>query len=111
MTMPEVEPEEAQELVQKGAYLLDVRETDEWIAGHAPDAKHVALGEVPAFVDRLPRDRQIVAVCRSGARSARATEFLVAQGFDVVNLAGGMKAWAATGLDVEADDGTEGIVA
>ena len=111
MSIPEVGPEEARELVEGGAFLLDVREPEEWVAGHAPQAESVPLNEVPARLDALPRTRQIVAVCRSGARSGKATEFLAAQGFDVVNLGGGMKAWAAAGFTVETDDGAAGTVA
>jgi rhodanese-related sulfurtransferase len=109
--VPEVGTEEARALLASGGVLLDVREPDEWAAGHAPDATFVPLGTVPARIDELPRDRSIVVVCRSGGRSARATEFLAAQGFDVVNLSGGMKAWAEAGLQVETDDGTPGVVA
>jgi rhodanese-related sulfurtransferase len=111
VSVPEVEADEAQALAESGAVLLDVREPDEWQAGHAPGARWLPLGEVAARVDDLPREQRIVAVCRSGARSGRATEFLVAQGLDVVNLAGGMKAWAAAGHPVVTDDGAPGDVA
>jgi len=111
VTAPEVDASEGRALVEGGALLLDVREPNEWAAGHAPGATFVPLGAVPAHVDDLPRDRRIVAICRSGARSGRATEFLVAQGLDAVNLAGGMKAWAQAGYPVETDDGSPGTVA
>jgi rhodanese-related sulfurtransferase len=111
VTVPEVDATEGRSLVEGGALLLDVRQPEEWVAGHAPGATFVPLGEVPAHVDALPRDRRIVAICRSGARSGRATEFLVGQGFDAVNLAGGMKAWAQEGYPVETDDGSPGTVA
>ena len=111
MTIPEVGPAEARELTTGGAVLLDVREPEEWAAGHAPDAQFVPLRDVPARVDELPHERRIVAVCRSGARSGKATEFLQARGFDVVNLAGGMQAWANAGLPVTTDDGSPGTVA
>jgi rhodanese-related sulfurtransferase len=108
--VPEVDANEAKALVDSGALLLDVREPNEWNAGHAPGAHFVPLGQLPANVDDLPRDRRIVAVCRVGGRSARATEFLIAAGIDAVNLAGGMRAWAAAGLTVETDDGGAGTV-
>jgi rhodanese-related sulfurtransferase len=111
VTAPEVDATEGRSLVEDGALLLDVRQPNEWEAGHAPGATFVPLGDVPTHVDDLPRDRRIVAICRSGARSGRATEFLVAQGFDAVNLAGGMKAWAQAGYPVETDDGSPGTVA
>ncbi len=110
MAVVEVSPIEATELAAQGALLLDVRNDDEWAAGHAPHAQFVTLSELAARASELPADRTIVAVCRSGARSGRATEFLTAQGIDTVNLAGGMKAWAAAGLDVVTDAGTPGEV-
>jgi rhodanese-related sulfurtransferase len=109
-TVPAVGPEEARALLDSGADLLDVREIDEWQAGHAPDAVFIPLGEVPSRTDELAADRRIVAICRSGSRSERATRFLRAQGFEVVNLTGGMRAWAAAGLDVVTDDGRPGTV-
>ncbi|HEX5614481.1 MAG TPA: rhodanese-like domain-containing protein [Acidimicrobiia bacterium] len=109
--IPEVDAPTARDLAAAGALLLDVREPNEWQAGHAPDAQHLPMGEVTAALDTLPRDRRIVAVCRSGGRSGRVTEFLVAQGLDAVNLAGGMQAWASAGLPVLTDDGTPGEVA
>ncbi|HUI48682.1 MAG TPA: rhodanese-like domain-containing protein [Acidimicrobiia bacterium] len=90
--------------------LLDVRETDEWEAGHAPGAQWVPLGQLESARFQIPINRRIVCVCRSGVRSAKATEQLVQWGFDAVNLAGGMKAWAAQGLPVVRDDDTPGTV-
>lgn len=107
--VPEVDPSGAQELARDGALLLDVREDDEWTAGHAPDAVHLRLGLLAQ--QRPERGRRIVAVCRSGARSGRATEALRQWGYDAVNLAGGMQAWAAAGLPVVTDDGGDGTVA
>ena len=109
-SVPEVEADEGRALVDAGAALLDVREVDEWQAGHAPDAQFIPLSELEARVGELAADRRIVAVCRSGARSERATRFLRAQGYDVVNMTGGMRAWAAAGFDVVTDDGGPGAV-
>ena len=109
--VPQLGPVEAVALVEGGAFLLDVREDDEWAAGHAHDATHVRLSEVPNFVDQLPSDgRVVVAVCRAGGRSQQAAAFLRQQGIDAVNLVGGMRAWAAEGLDVVTDDGHAGTV-
>jgi rhodanese-related sulfurtransferase len=90
--------------------LLDVRNADEWEAGHAARAQWIPLGELEAARFRLPMNRRIVCVCRSGVRSARATESLIAWGFEAENMEGGMKAWAAAGLPVVRDDGTPGEV-
>jgi rhodanese-related sulfurtransferase len=106
----QVEPDDAHAMVEGGAALLDVREQDEWDAGHAPDAQFIPLGEVTARVGELPRDRRIVVICRSGARSDRAAQFLVDEGFDAVNVSGGMRAWAAEDHDVVASDGLPGTV-
>jgi rhodanese-related sulfurtransferase len=88
---------EALELVEKGALLLDVRENNEWEAGRASAATHLPLNDVPDHLDEFSKERLIVCVCRSGARSGRATKLLVEQGFDAVNLEGGMLAWNAEG--------------
>ena len=61
-------------------------------------------------VDELPQDRRILAICRSGARSAAVVEALNGAGFDAANVAGGMQSWARSGLDVVADDGAAGTV-
>ncbi|HXQ76357.1 MAG TPA: rhodanese-like domain-containing protein [Acidimicrobiales bacterium] len=94
-----------------GASLLDVREPGEWEAGHAPGARHVPLGQLPDRMGELERTGLIVVVCRSGGRSALATEWLGAAGFDAANLVGGMQEWAHAGLAVETDDGGPGRVA
>ncbi len=95
----------ARALLREGAWLLDVREDAEFDLGHAPEATHIALSEVPDHLEDLPRERQIVCVCRSGGRSARASAFLVDEGFNVVNLEGGMTAWALEGAPLTADSG------
>ena len=92
------------------AILLDVREPDEWEAGHAPDAWFWPLARLDMVRAELPLDQKIVCVCRSGARSAKATELLRSWGLDAVNLEGGMQAWAAAGRPVERDDGSPGTV-
>ncbi len=96
---------EAVSLISDGALLVDVREDDEFSNGRSADAVHIRLSELPDRLDELPRDRQIVCTCRSGGRSGRATEFLLAQGFDVVNLEGGMLAWQEAGIPMVADAG------
>jgi rhodanese-related sulfurtransferase len=107
---PELAPTEAVEMVESGAILLDVREPDEWLAGHAIPAVHVPLGDLDTNLDRLSLDKPIVCVCRSGGRSARAADALVRAGYDAWNLTGGMKAWAAAGLPVIDDAGAPGSV-
>jgi rhodanese-related sulfurtransferase len=107
---PDVGPEEASALVGVGAHLLDVREDEEWQAGHAPAARHVPMGQLPARLDEVPADRTVICVCRVGARSGAVATALMAEGFDVRNLAGGMLAWEAAGLPVVTDGGGSGQV-
>jgi DMSO/TMAO reductase YedYZ molybdopterin-dependent catalytic subunit/rhodanese-related sulfurtransferase/glyoxylase-like metal-dependent hydrolase (beta-lactamase superfamily II) len=97
---PQVSARAARTLVDAGAVLLDVREPDEWIEGHAPQAILMPMGEVQARLDDLPEDSRIVVVCRSGGRSAAISDALRAKGYDAVNLTGGMCAWNAAGLPV-----------
>jgi rhodanese-related sulfurtransferase len=91
---------EARQAVDGGAFLLDVREADEWAAGHVPDAVHVPMSQLAGRVDELPTDRTIVCVCHVGARSAAVADALNRGGWTAVNLAGGMVAWEAAGLPV-----------
>jgi rhodanese-related sulfurtransferase len=101
---------EALELLGEGALLLDVREDNEWESGRAPNARHVALNEVPDHLEEFSNDRLIVCVCRSGARSERAAKFLLEQGRDAVNLEGGMLAWSAEDEPLEGDIGEPTII-
>jgi len=73
--------------------VLDVREPYEWAAGHIEGALHIPMGEIPARVGELDSQVRTLVVCHVGARSARVTAWLHQQGYDVVNLAGGMDAW------------------
>lgn len=112
-TAPEVDAAEAARRIEADeAVLLDVREDDEWAAGHAPGAQHVKLGDLPAAHDNkhIPTGKPIIAVCRVGGRSEKATIALNQAGYDVVNLVGGMRAWAAAGQPVVTDDGAPGTV-
>ena len=104
--LPEVDPAEAQaRIAQSGALVLDVREQDEWDAGRIEGALHVPLGELGARHAELVRDKPIVVVCRSGGRSAVATEALVGMGLDAYNLEGGLQAWHASGYELDPPDG------
>jgi rhodanese-related sulfurtransferase len=101
---------EALAFISDDALLLDVREDNEWEAGHAADATHIALSEVPDHLEDFAKDRLIVCVCRSGARSARAATFLLQNGFDAVNLEGGMRAWADEGEPLVGEGDEPGII-
>lgn len=90
------------------ALLLDVREDDEWAAGRAPAAVHVAMSELRQ--DTVPRDRRVLALCRVGGRSAAVAQALQQLGYDVANVSGGMLAWSAAGLPVVRDGDQPGTV-
>lgn len=97
--------------VNDEAYLLDVREPDEWTAGHAPGAHHLPMMEIPARMAEVPTDREVVVVCRSGGRSGQVVSYLMGNGWDNVrNLDGGMKSWAAAGREVVTDNGQQARV-
>lgn len=80
--------------------VLDVREDHEWAEGHIDGAIHIPLGELQARVGELDPSTHTLVVCHLGGRSARATQWLHAQGHDVANVAGGMEAWQAAGRPV-----------
>ena len=107
--LPEIDVAEAARRLQSGQVLmLDVREDDEWAAGRAPDATHMALSALQPGA--IPTDRPVIAMCRSGNRSGKAAVELAAAGVDVTNIAGGMKAWEAAGLPVVTNGGGPGVV-
>lgn len=93
--------------VPEGAVLLDVREQDEWDAGHAPGAIHVPLGELPSRLAELPDDAELQVLCRAGGRAARAADWLQANGYDAVVVDGGMGAWQDAGRPVVAEGGQD----
>ena len=92
--------------VDGDAYLLDVREDDEWSAGHAPGAHHLPMMEVPARLAEIPADGDVVVVCRSGGRSGQVVSYLIGHGRDNVrNLDGGMQSWSASGRELVSENG------
>jgi rhodanese-related sulfurtransferase len=109
-SVADIDPTEANRLVSEGALLLDVREDDEWDAGHAPEAVHLAMGLVSERIEELPTDRTIVCVCRVGGRSGAVAQALLGAGYDVRNVGGGMLAWEAVALPVVDGHGEAGRV-
>jgi rhodanese-related sulfurtransferase len=104
-TVPEIDPAAAAAAVAGGAVLVDVREPDEWAAGHASVAVHIPLGQLSDRAGELPDDGEFIFVCRAGGRSLAAATAFRAAGYEASNLTGGMQAWAASGLEVVAADG------
>lgn len=93
MNVPEIDIETLSREKDGGAPVFDVRQPDEYEAGHVPGVSLVPLPEVPDRVAEFPTDETVYVICRSGGRSAKAVEFLRANGVDAVNVAGGTMAW------------------
>lgn len=104
MPIREVSVDDLESALAAGARLFDVREVDEYTEGHVPGAVLVVLGTVPDHVDTFRGDGVAYVICRSGARSMRACEFLAGQEVEVVNVAGGTMAWVMAGKPVVAGD-------
>jgi len=100
MDIKELTPEEVAEKLKNGedVQVIDVREPEEWAEGHIPQARLIPLGTLPERLEELDKEKPVIMVCRSGARSHRATEYLTYLGFDAANMVGGMLAWTG---DVE----------
>jgi len=94
--------------VPADAFLLDVREDDEWAAGHAPGAHHVPMMQIPGRLEEVPNDKNVVVICRVGSRSAQVVAYLQANGWaQAANLDGGMQDWAAAGRAMVSEDGSD----
>ena len=100
MAVPEIDVDQLAKLHAEGVPIIDVRQPDEYVSGHVPGAVLIPLADVPERVEDFPDDRPVYVICRSGARSARAVEFLLGQGLDATNIAGGTLAWVASGGEV-----------
>jgi len=111
MSQPVAVPEVLSADLPDGVFLVDVREDDEWTAGHAPDALHLRLGDIETRAQELPRDQELYLICRGGARSAYAAQVLASQGWQTINVADGMTGWAVAGRPMVSDTGAEPFVA
>jgi rhodanese-related sulfurtransferase len=107
MTLHEVNAQ----AVPEDAALLDVRELDEWRAGHAPDALHIPLSELQHRVGEVPQGRPVYVICRVGGRSAHATTWLNHVGWQAINVGGGMQSWAASGRPMISETGQPPYIA
>ena len=83
-----------------GAFILDVREPEEWVEYHIPGATLIPLGELEVRVNEVPSNQEVVVVCRSGNRSKVGRDILLSANFNqVTSMTGGMKEWSAAGYD------------
>lgn len=97
-----IDVQEASRRQAAGALLIDVREPAEWRQGHAPKAKLIPLGSLGSRLSEIPREREVLLICRSGNRSGTAQRQLLQQGYEqVLNVSGGMNAWTGAGLPVQ----------
>lgn len=102
--MPGVQPEELPEQLPENSALLDVREDNEWQAGHAPEAVHIPMSELVQRLGEIPQADQVYVVCRSGGRSAKVAAYLNASGWDAVNVERGMNGWSAIGKPMVSEE-------
>ncbi|KAA1427908.1 rhodanese-like domain-containing protein [Nocardioides antri] len=110
MRIPTVDIDNVPDPLPDGLTVLDVREDDEFVAGHIDGALHVPLSDLPARVGEMP-EGQVLVVCKVGGRSAQAVAYLAQQGHDAVNLAGGMLDWEAAGRAMVSESGGTPYVA
>lgn len=100
----EVTIDELEQAIAQGATVIDVREADEFASGHVPSAKHIALNTVPDRISEIPQGEQVWIICQAGGRSMKAANYLEAQGFDVVSVAGGTGSWISAGKHVSFEE-------
>lgn len=99
---PEISVSEAFTKYQNGTFVLDVRTQEEWDDFHAPNTTLIPLDQLPSRLNELPRDKEIVIVCRSGNRSQQGRDILLNAGFEqVTSMTGGLNEWRASGYPVE----------
>ena len=100
MSISEISIAEFMPIQNKGIYLVDVREIDEYESGHVAGAINIPLSEFSSRLSELP-GKTIYMICRSGGRSMQACEFCVDNGMNnVVNIAGGTLGWVSAGNEV-----------
>jgi rhodanese-related sulfurtransferase len=99
----EITVDQATQKRDQGAFILDVREPSEWTQFHIPGATLIPLGDLPNRLNEVPKDREVVVVCRTGHRSAQGRDILLEAGFArVTSMAGGVTQWQAQGLPIAA---------
>ncbi|HAN07753.1 MAG TPA: sulfurtransferase [Acidimicrobiaceae bacterium] len=97
MNVPEISVNDLAKKLLNGAFLIDVRELDEWITERVPEVPLIPLGEITDRLAEFPKEREVFVICRSGARSATACQFLRSNDVNAINVAGGTLAWIASG--------------
>ena len=109
--VPTIEVAQVPDPIPEGVTVLDVREPVEWQHGRIDGAVHIPITEIPDRATELPVDQQLLVVCKVGSRSAQVVGYLAQQGYDVVNLAGGLYDWQAAGRALVTQSGATPYVA
>lgn len=107
MTIREIDVDELASLLDAGASLIDVREVDEWETARVPGVPLIPLQTVPDNIEAFAANQPTYIICRSGARSMNAAEFLASHGVEAVNVAGGTNAWIDSGREIESGPAAE----
>ena len=95
----EITPEQARSMAASGAFILDVREPSEWEEFHVANTTLIPLGQLEKRLSEVPRDREVVVICRSGNRSTSGRDILAKAGFtSVTSMSGGLLSWRAKGF-------------
>jgi rhodanese-related sulfurtransferase len=97
----DISVDKAYEMYQAGAFVVDVRTQEEWDEYHAPNTTLIPLDQLQARLNEVPKDKEIVVVCRSGNRSQQGRDILLAAGFNATSMTGGLKEWYAKGYPIE----------
>jgi rhodanese-related sulfurtransferase len=103
VSIEQLNPQQVQDRMTQdpGAFLLDVREPDEYTRGHIAGAELISIRELAQHMSRIPKDREVICVCQSGSRSSMAAQHLAASGYRVANLKFGMMAWMQAGFPIQ----------
>ncbi|MBI3153022.1 MAG: rhodanese-like domain-containing protein [Chloroflexi bacterium] len=97
----DVSVDEAYEMYQSGAFVVDVRTQEEWDEYHAPNTTLIPLDQLQARLSEVPKDQEILVVCRSGNRSQQGRDILLSAGYNATSMTGGLKEWYARGYPIE----------
>jgi rhodanese-related sulfurtransferase len=97
----EVSVDEAYQMYQNGTFVVDVRTQEEWDEYHAPNAILIPLDQLPNRLSEIPKDKEVLVVCRSGNRSQEGRDILISAGYNATSMTGGLKEWYAKGYPIE----------
>ena len=97
----DISVDKAYEMYKGGTFLLDVRTQEEWDEYHVPNTTLIPLDQLPNRLSEVPKDKEIVVICRSGNRSQEGRDILRQAGYDATSVTGGVKEWYAKGYPIE----------